>query len=405
MLRASILAASATAAALVASGLASSAAPPASADVRALAEGYERSHPSPYASTSKGRFRAATSALATRASTLSRPQLVVGLMRLIALAGARNGHTAIYPYDEHPRPLRVYPVRLYAFPTGLHVVAAPGREALVGARLTAIDDVPVERVVAAVRPLVPRDNPATVLDLLPEYVLTEEVLVGLGLVDGGATRLGFADGRSETIEPVPAPSFASTGSILAALRRPSGSQPVWLRFPDRTQWLTTLDRGRAVYLGYHLTTDETYTVSRRILALAARPRVRRVVVDIRLNHGGDNTTYGALLDVLGRLSRTRSVSLLVGRATFSAAGNFAADVDALPRVRLIGEATGGAPSQWGDSTTVELPSSGLIARVATTYQRYGKPSALTTRPDVAVPLTIEDFLAGRDPVLARALTG
>ena len=107
--------------------------------------------------------------------------------------------------------------------------------------------------------------------------------------------------------------------------------------------------------------------------------------------------------MIGRLSRTRSVSLLIGRATFSAAGNFAADVDALPRVRLIGEATGGAPSQWGDATTVNLPSTGLIARVATSYQRYGRPSALTTRPDVAVPLTVEDFPAGRDPVLARAL--
>ena len=54
-------------------------------------------------------------------------------MRLVALAGARNGHTAVYPFDVHPRPLRVYPLRLYAFPSGLHVVAAPGREALVGA--------------------------------------------------------------------------------------------------------------------------------------------------------------------------------------------------------------------------------------------------------------------------------
>ena len=49
-------------------------------------------------------------------------------MRLLALAGARNGHTAIYPYDQHPRPLHVVPLRLYAFPTGMHVIAAPGRE-------------------------------------------------------------------------------------------------------------------------------------------------------------------------------------------------------------------------------------------------------------------------------------
>ena len=102
MLRAALLAASAAVAALVASGLASSAAPSAAGDVRALAEAYQRSHPSPYASTPRARFRAETNALAARAPKLSRPQLVVGLMRLLALAGARNGHTAIYPYDAAP---------------------------------------------------------------------------------------------------------------------------------------------------------------------------------------------------------------------------------------------------------------------------------------------------------------
>ena len=390
-------------AALVGAATATSASGSAAGDVRSLVEGYERSHPSPYASVSKSRLRRETNALATRAPRLGRAQLVVGLMRLVALAGPRNGHTAIYPYDQHPRPLRVYPIRVYAFPTGLHVVAAPGREALVGARLTTIDGAPIDRVVAAVRPLVPRDNPATVLDLLPEYVLTEEVLVGLGLTDGGEARLEFADGRSETFAPVAAPSFAAIGSILAPLRRPGATQPIWLRFPERTQYLATIARGTAVYLGYHLTTDETYTVSRRLLALASRPSVRSMIVDARLNHGGDNTTYGALLGAMQQLSRTRSVSLLVGRATFSAAGNFAADVDALPRVRVVGEDTGGAPSQWGDSTTIELPFTGLIARVATSYQRYGDRKALTTRPSHPVQLTIEDFVAGRDPVLRRAL--
>jgi len=178
---------------------------------------------------------------------------------------------------------------------------------------------------------------------------------------------------------------------------------MWLRFPERTQWLTTVNGSRAVYLGYRLTTDETWTVSRRLLRLAARPAVRHVVVDVRLNHGGNNTTYGALLGAMQDLAKRKTVVLLVGRATFSAAGNFAADVDALPRIRLVGEASGGAPSQWGDPTAVTIAAPGLIVRVATSFQRYGRPSASTTRPDVAVQLTAEDFVAGRDPVLSRAL--
>ena len=131
------------------------AAPDAGREVMELASTMERLHPDLYASTPRARFRAEATALARRAPTLDRPELVVGLMRLVALAGPRNGHTAVYPYDRHARPLHVYLLRLYAFPTGLHVVAAPGHADLVGARLTAIEDVPIERVAAAVRPLVP----------------------------------------------------------------------------------------------------------------------------------------------------------------------------------------------------------------------------------------------------------
>jgi len=373
-------------------------------DVQALAASMERTHPNLFASTPRARFRADAAALAARAPSLDRAQFVVGLMRLVALAGVRNGHTAIYPFEAHPQPLHVYPLRLYAFPTGLHVVAAPGRSALVGARVVAIDDVPVAEIVTAVRPLVARDNPWSLLDFLPEYVVTEEVLAGLGLTDGGAATFAFADGRTETFEPVAASSFASVGSVLAPLARPQGMQPLWLRRAGTQQWLTTTHGGRVVYLGYRMTTGETWTVSRRLLRLAARPGVRRVVVDVRLNHGGDNTTYGALLDAMREISTRKRVVLLVGRSTFSAAGNFAADVDALPRVRIVGEPTGGAPSQWGDPTTIDVPSAGLAVRVATSYQRFGRPSALTTRPDVSVRYTVDDFLAGRDPVLAAGLS-
>jgi len=188
--------------------------PSAERDVLALATEMERLHPDLYATTPRARFRAEATTLARRAPSLSRAQLVVGLMRLVALAGPRNGHTAVYPYDRgHAEPLDVYPLRLYWFPTGLHVVAAPGRGSLVGARLTAIDGVPIDRIVEAIRPLVARDNESSFLDFSPEYVVTEQVLVGLGLTDGGPVPFGFADGRAVTLDSVPSPSFRSIGSI------------------------------------------------------------------------------------------------------------------------------------------------------------------------------------------------
>jgi hypothetical protein len=230
------------------------------------------------------------------------------------------------------------------------------------------------------------------------------VLRGLGIVKGPTAVFSFADGTAAELTPVPAGQVAGAlGGAPAPL--PTSHDPVWLRHLEDEQWLTTLQRGRALYLGYRLTTGPTYDLAQRLLRLARRPAVRRVVVDTRLNHGGDNTTYGPLLDVLQRPVVERKLVVLTGRATFSAAGNFVADVERFTKARFVGEPSGGAPSQWGDRTPVELRLAGLRVNVANSYWEFGPRGdrRLAIEPDVLVEPTAADFFAGRDPVLARAL--
>jgi hypothetical protein len=43
----------------------------------------------------------------------------------------------LIPFDQHAQPLHVYPLRLYDFADGFHVVRVLGEEGLVGKRLTA----------------------------------------------------------------------------------------------------------------------------------------------------------------------------------------------------------------------------------------------------------------------------
>jgi hypothetical protein len=372
-------------------------------ELRSLADTMESTHPDLFHDVPRATFRAQAAALADEAPELSRDELVVGLMRLAALPGPRDGHTAIYPFDQHARTLHVYPIRLYDFPDGLYVVGSIGDEDLTGRRVTAIEGTPIDEVVEHVRPLVPHDNESGLRWLLPEFVATAEVLRGLGIVEGDAT-FSFADGSEAVLQPIEAGEVSSTlGGAPAPLQ--TEHDPVWLRSVDDPQWLTTLEDGKVVYLGYRLTTDDTYDLSERLRALARKPSVRRVVVDVRLNHGGDNTTYAPLLDVLSRPAIQRKLVLLTGRSTFSAAGNFVADVDRGTTARLVGEPAGGAPSQWGDSAAIQLDRVGLTLHVATSYWEFGPPGDRREETPVDVPVepTAADFFAGRDPVLARAL--
>jgi hypothetical protein len=238
-------------------------------ELRQLAREMESHHPDLFHDVSRATFRAEAAKLAAAAPGLTRDEVVAGVLRLVALPGERDGHTAVYPFDpEHARPLHLYPLRLYDTADGLYAIAASGGTGVVGRRLTTIAGRPVDEVVELVRPLVPHDNESSRRWLLPEYLTTAEVLRGLGVAGERAVSFGFEGGVEARLEPQPAPEVAAAvGTALTP--PPAAGDPVWLRNLEDDQWLTTLERGRVVYLGYRLTTGDTYETAERLAALAA----------------------------------------------------------------------------------------------------------------------------------------
>ncbi len=160
--------------------------PTVAADVRKLAAEMERIHPNLFHSVSRAEFRGAVDELVARSSELERDQLLVELMRIVAMTGERDGHMGLFPLVSHARPLHLLPIRVWAFPEGMFVLASPERPDLVGTRLVAVEGRPVDEVAALVRPLVTRDNESSLILRLPEFMITGEVLHGLGIAPDAA---------------------------------------------------------------------------------------------------------------------------------------------------------------------------------------------------------------------------
>jgi hypothetical protein len=388
------------------------AAPEAAADVRALAAHMRSAHPNLHHTLSPTRFAAARDELARRAPRLGSDELLVELMRFAALAGERDGHTGIFPLDPaHRQPLHLFPLRLYHFPDGVYVVGQVGSQhRLVGKRLVAVADVPVARLLARVRPLVPRDNEHSLRARAVQWLVTAEVLHGLGVTEERLrARFRFADGSESVLAAVPAGRYTAAFADLVHPMIPQGlpqrPQPPFLQHRRRATWTSVLADGRAVYLAYNLTMVYTGDVAERVRRLAARPRVDRVIVDLRHNPGGNNFTYAPLLETLKELPRRVQLYVLTSRTTFSAAQNFAADLERVARPQFVGEPTGGSPNLYGDPAARQLAETGWTAHVATIYWRKSAPGdrRTTIRPRLPVRYTAADFFAGRDPVLSRAL--
>ncbi len=261
------------------------------------------------------------------------------------------------------------------------------------------------------RPLVTRDNDWTIRQRLPGWLMTAEVLHGLRVTETpGTAAFGFVlpngERRDLTLAPIDVDAFgARYGFNSAPVVR--GRPPLWLRQAATPLTISTLQHGRIVYVSYKRVTVQTGAAAQRILRLAKAKRFRRVIVDVRLNGGGDNHTYIPLLAALrGRaVNRYARPVVLMGRATFSAAQNFISELEQRPRPVFVGEPSGGSPNLYGDNRPIDLPGLGLTAFVPQIYWVKSRPDdpRVQIEPDVLVDLGSADFFAGRDPVLAAAL--
>ena len=185
-------------------------------------------------------------------------------------------------------------------------------------------------------------------------------------------------------------------------RAPVSRGPAYLARRLDDSWLATYPE-KTLYVLYNVTLGTTSELGAEITARIRRHGIRRVILDLRHNPGGNNTAYDGLLDAL---LAGPPLTILTSRTTFSAAANLIGDLYAGgAEPTLIGEPTGAAPNFYGDPVPVSLPETGLSAHVAGVYweDAGAGDDRLAYEPDVSAVLTWEDFDAGRDPVLTAAL--
>ena len=382
-------------------------------DISYLMERMQALHPDLYHGVSETGLTDAADSLITEVPELRDDQILAGVMHVVALisSNGRDGHMGVWPPDN-PIAVHRYPIRVWEFPDGLYVTAArvPNQD-LVGARITAIDGVPIREVLRRLDPVVPRDNGSGVRAARTVFLTSGEVLSGLGIATE-ATRIEVdvalpgGSARTATVRAVDAATFAAwVGGWELAL--PPRRDMLLLRDP-KDHWARFIQPARALYVQYNEVRPDSSDVVEEIRAERSSHRVERMVIDLRNNGGGQAEGYRTLLNYLAEHARDLpgGLHVLIGRLTFSAAASFVAEIERkVPGAIFVGEATGGSPNYWADVATVTLPHSGLTALVSTTYEGYGTPNdpRLAVEPDVPVDLTSGDYFSGRDPALDAAL--
>lgn len=379
-------------------------------DLERLLPAMEAVHPDLYHDTSKAELQGLVDDLKGKVATATDDELMVGVTRIVARVSAkgRDSHTGLFPWNPSSTfPLHSLPLRLWIFPDGVHVIEALAPHVdLVGARLDTVAGHPVAEVIRAIDPLVPRDNEATVRLLTPRFLLIPEVLHGLGLVDAvGPMALALTDNagtaRTVTVDPIPMTDYNAWAGGYG-LFLPADSKVLYLSRMEEPLWWTRLADG-TLFVQYNRVEFLEPALLRDLVTAATAGNVKRVVVDIRHNYGGQVRDLTPVVDALDtpKVDRPGRLFLITGRNTYSAAGMFAGELQARTSVTIVGEPMAGSPNLWGDPEETNLPWSGLTIGVSTMFELATTEAdvRLTVDPDVPVPLTFADWAAGRDPSL------
>jgi hypothetical protein len=256
--------------------------------------------------------------------TLNARQAEMVMFRLTALI---DGHSGIVPAQIG---YHLYALRLYHFTDGYFVLDGPDRTAI-GGQLVAINGMPVEDAVRLVTRLAAHDNDKSIEVVVPMFLMTLEMLDGLGIVDDIAKPhfdVRRADGSEVVLDPEMLdwdPYIARFGGVPVGL--PKAPAPLSQSRRDEAFWWTIV--GDALYFQYNEVRVSSSGDSLSKVVGEMRPRlagggVTRVIVDVRHNPGGDNPTYPPLLNLLldPLVNRPAYLYVIIGRQTFSAATNF-----------------------------------------------------------------------------------
>jgi tetratricopeptide (TPR) repeat protein len=390
------------------------------ADLRFLQETVHKDYPFLFKKTTAAEFDAEVEKLYKAIPAMQPHEVIAGISRIVA--SFKYGHTNIgwreLPVKTHTLPLNLYWFRDGVFVEGAHKDYAKA----LGAKVLKVEGMPVEDALAAVRPLVPVENDQYFKAYGMDFLLMAEALHAQGVTKSLKKTITLTLERGgkiseETFPTVEAYHFPRQYGFVKnegdwQSVRDQGKTPFYLKNLDKIYYFEYLPEQKTVYVRQSQIQDDPSEAIpafyERVFDFIEKNDVERLVLDVRLNGGGNN--YKNKPVVTGVI-RTKKINqpgkffVITGRRTFSACQNLVNELHNYTNAVFVGEPTSENINFYGDNRKVVLPNSKIPVYLSFAWWQ-DKPqweNADWLAPHVAVDMSFDDYRLNRDPVLDAAL--
>lgn len=389
-------------------------------DLRFLQQTIHKDYPFLFRNISAAAFDAAVDQLYDAMPGMQEHECLAGLTRMVA--SIKYGHTSL-PWRDSKLKFHMTPLNFYWFSDGLYVEGTTKDNSdILGAKILKVEGKPVLEVLQAIRPLVPAENNQFFKSRGPDYLGIPEALHAQGVTNTLKNNITYIfEKNGKTFEKViPAteafqiPKFYGFtkpgGDWLTA--RDTSTLPLYLKNQDRIYYYEYLPESKTVYIRHSQIQDEPElpisVFYKNLYSFIEKNEVERLVLDVRLNGGGNNYLLKPIITGLietKKINRPGKFFVIIGRRTFSACQNLVNEFSNYTNAIFVGEPTAENINFYGDNNRITLPKT--QTRVLLSFAWWqDKPqweNAAWLAPQVAADMSFADYQQNTDPSLNACL--
>ncbi len=390
-------------------------------DLRFFQKTVHADYPFLFKKTTADEFDKAVEKLNIEIPKMQDYEVMVGFARIVALF--KYGHTRL-GFRESPVPYHKLPLVLYEYSDGVHIQGThKDYEAVLGAKLIAIEGVPIEKALKAIYPVVPSENDQFFKAYAGLYMVIPEVLhaqgitselkttIQLTLEKNGKTFQADINASKEEQAPMRYNMIKPGEDWLEA--RDQNKTPLYLKNLDDIYYYEYLQEEKTVYIRQSQIQDDPKedipTFYKKVFDFVENNEVDKLILDVRLNGGGNNYKNKPVVTGIieaEKINKPGKLFVIIGRRTFSACQNLVNELDNYTNATFVGEPTSENINFYGDNRRVELPNTKMPLYLSFAWWQ-DKPqweNGPWTAPHLAVDISFEEYKSNKDPVLQAALS-
>jgi hypothetical protein len=312
------------------------------------------------------------------------------------LASLHISHTSILvQFNQSTKRL---PLIADFFDDGLFIVGInKSNREFIGRKIIGINNIPIEEIYSRTEPFVSFENKQWLNRQFPYFISNVSFLKYIGVVKEDSLLTVNLDNQV-TI------NFKAGLENLVSETAEVFNTSNWLKNRTRNYWFYVDNTCDLVYIQYNRCQEDTSYLFvdfvNDILKSVKEDSVNRILIDLRLNSGGDSEVFNPLIFALKELKNIE-VYTAISKKTFSSGRMVAIKLRNQINSILIGENTGGSPRSYGNLRQIKLPNHTIVVNYCTKYFSLEDTNKNTTEPDIKVRYLSTDFFDGNDKILDK----